>query len=187
MRLFLDRFPFHCWTDHTRTPPKEHWSVVLPVVLTAPALSAPPDWATPRLWVFDTGTRGEAFAWRQHLLDAGLDPNINRWPSPVLITSAVGGKETLPICVVDLWLVSNLPGLAGTPWQLELEPGLPFRDVPHLPDPEFHRPLLGLRPLLRAGLKVDLDFAQKTVSVWARRAPATRRRPVLESCGHSPL
>ena len=39
--------------------------------------------------------------------------------------------------------------------------GLP----PGLPDPQFHRPLIGLRAL-RAGLKVDIDCGHATVSVW---------------------
>jgi hypothetical protein len=41
-----------------------------------------------------------------------------------------------------------------------------------LPDPEFHQPLRGLHPLLRAGLKVELDFAQETTSVWIPDGPA---------------
>ena len=30
MPLFIDRFPFHSWTDQTRRRPKDYWSVVLP-------------------------------------------------------------------------------------------------------------------------------------------------------------
>jgi hypothetical protein len=164
--LFLDRFPFHCWTDHTRTPPQEHWAVVLPVLLTEAGLPAPPGDAAPQLWVFDTGARGEAFAWRHHLLSAGLDPNTERLLPPRTITSAVGGKELVPVRRALVWLVSNLPPLQGQPYPLELKDGLPFRDVPALPDPQFHRPLLGLRPLLRAGLRVDLDFRAKALSLW---------------------
>jgi hypothetical protein len=169
--LLLDRFPFHCWTDKTRTPPQEYWSIVLPVLLTEPGLAAPPATAISRAWLFDPGTRGEAFAWRQHIVDASLDPDLDRLPNSVAITSALGGKELLPICAADLWLVSNLPALGGTPWHLELLPGLPYRDGPQFPDPEFHRPLIGLRPLLRAGLKVELEFAQKTVSIWVPDKP----------------
>jgi hypothetical protein len=164
--LFLDRLPFHCWTDHTRSPPQEHWSVVLPVVLSDPGLPAPSANAVPRLWLFDTGTRGEAFVWRQHLLGAGLDPELKRQPHAVAITSVVGGKETVPVRAALLWLVSNLPALQGKPFPLELPHGVPFRDVPALPDPEFHRPVLGMRPLLRARLRVELDFAGRALSLW---------------------
>jgi hypothetical protein len=164
--LFIDRLPFHCWVDQTRTPPQPHWSIVLSILLTEPGLTVPPATATAQVWVFDTGTRGEAFAWRHHLVSAGLDPDVDRLPLPVTITSALAGRESLPVRRALLWLVSNLPALAGTPWRLELLPGLPFRDVATLPDPEFHRPLLGLRPLLRAGLRIELEFAQKTLSLW---------------------
>jgi hypothetical protein len=140
--------------------------VVLPVLLSEPGVPVPPPSAAPRLWLFDSGTRGEAFAWRQHLLDAGLDPTFDLYPRPVIISSSAGGKQAMPIRRALLWLVSNLPTLQNSPYRLELLPGLPFRDVPQLPDPQFHRPLIGLRPLLRAGLKIELNFAQKTVSVW---------------------
>jgi hypothetical protein len=163
--LFLDRLPFRRWTDNTRTPPREHWSVVLPVLLTEPGLTAPPTNASLHEWVFDTGTRGEAFAWRQHILAAGLNPDADRLPSPVRVTSAAGGKETLPVCAADLWLISNLSA-PPAPWHMELLPGPPFRDVPALPDPEFHRPLVGMRALLRARLRVELDFDGKTLSLW---------------------
>jgi hypothetical protein len=38
------------------------------------------------------------------------------------------------------------------------------RSVP--PDPEFHRALVGMRPLVRAGLKLEIDFANRAVSLW---------------------
>jgi hypothetical protein len=170
--LFLDRFSFKRWTDHTRTPPEHHWSVVVPILVTEPEVAAPPPGAAPQEWVFDTGNRGEAFAWRQHLLNAGLDPDALRIPGRMMITSALGGKEELPLCDVDLWLVSNLPALQGQPWRMEVHHGVPFRDVPQLPDPHFHRPLVGLRVLRRARLKVELDFAQDTISIWAPDSPS---------------
>ena len=37
----------------------------------------PPATATAQVWVFDTGTRGEAFAWRHHLGSTGFDPDVN--------------------------------------------------------------------------------------------------------------
>jgi hypothetical protein len=169
--LFIDRLSFHCWTDNTRNPPKEHWSIVLPVVLTEAGLSAPPPTAKPYQWVFDTGNRGEAFAWRQHLLDAGLNPDVERPSTTVAITSAFGDKEAVPVRWVLLWLQSNLPALEGQPYRLELPHGLPFRDVPTLPDPQFHRPVLGMRPLLRARVRVELDFAARTLSLWTPEPP----------------
>ncbi len=166
MPLFLDRFPFHCWMDQTKSPPRELWSVVVPVLVAEQGLPAPLPTVSPQRWVVDTGNRGDAFAWRRHLLTAGLDPAVKRSPRTVSITTAVGGKQRVPVRLADLWLVSNLPALQGSPWRLVLDPGIPFLDVAALPDPEFNRPLIGLRTLCRAGLRVELDCAQDTVSVW---------------------
>jgi hypothetical protein len=42
MPLFIDRLPFHCWTDATRSPPLSYWTVVLPILVAEPLLSVPP-------------------------------------------------------------------------------------------------------------------------------------------------
>ena len=68
MPLFIDRLPFHCWTDSTRTPPLPQWTIVLPIVLTEPMLLQPPSPTTATDWALDTGNRDEAFALG---LDAG--------------------------------------------------------------------------------------------------------------------
>lgn len=39
-------------------------------------------------------------------------------------------------------------------------------DIHTLPDPQFQRPLIGIRALRSAGLKVEIDFFHDTVSVW---------------------
>ncbi len=166
MPLFLDRFPFQRWVDQTRTPPVQQWVAVLPVLLSEPGLSAPPAGAAPQLWLLDTGSRGEAFAWRHHLLTGGLDPDVGHFPRTVSITSALGGKHSVPSREADLWLVSNLPALQGQPWRLELMQGIPFYDIQALPDPHFNRPLIGTRALRRGRLRVELDFDAAVVSVW---------------------
>ena len=71
MPLFIDRLPFACWTDATRSPPLSYWTVVLPVMVTEPSLMIPPAVACVQEWALDTGNRGEAFAWRYHVLQAG--------------------------------------------------------------------------------------------------------------------
>jgi hypothetical protein len=38
--------------------------------------------------------------------------------------------------------------------------------VPALPDPQFQRPLIDIRALRSARLRVETDFASDTVSVW---------------------
>lgn len=166
MPLFIDRLPFHFWNDLTRTPPLGYWTVVLPVLLTEPNLPAPPAGLALQQWALDTGNRGEGFAWRHHLIQSGLDPDRNRLAQPVAITAAVGGKMLVPICPVDLWLVSNLSISPPDPFRIVLQRGLPFQDVPNLPDPQFQRPLIGIRALRAAGLRLEIDFAHDTVSVW---------------------
>ncbi len=70
MPLFIDKLPFQRWTDATRTPPLSQWTIVLPVALTEPMLLNPPPVASASDWVLDTGNRGEAFAWRHHLMSS---------------------------------------------------------------------------------------------------------------------
>jgi hypothetical protein len=164
--LFIDRLPFVVWVDNTRTPPRLHWSVVLPVLLTEPSLATPPSNVQPQLWAVDTAHRGDAFAWRRHLLDASLDPDVSRIGGAMNITTALGGRTLVPVRLADLWLVSNIPSLQGATWQIELEPGIPFNNVMTLPDPHFNRPLIGLRALRRARLRVEVDCHTDTVSVW---------------------
>jgi hypothetical protein len=163
--LFLDRLPLSSWTDLTRTPPVRRWSVPLPVLLTEAGAPAPPPDAVPQRWAFDTGFTGDAFAWRGHLEGAGLDPDVEQ-AAPVRFGSSLGASALLPVRMADLWLVSNLPPFQGQPFRLALDPGIAFRNVRQRPDPEFHRPLVGIRTLLRAGLQVTIDFARATVSVW---------------------
>ncbi len=166
MPLFIDRLPFHYWEDQTRTPPLGYWTVVLPLRLTEANLPAPPAGQLPQDWVLDLGNRGEGYAWRHHLLSAGLDPDKNRLVRPIAITSVVGGKTIVPVRNADLWLVSNLPAFANAPYRMVLQRGLPFQDTTAIPDPQFQRPVIGVRALRRAGLRVEVDFARDTLSVW---------------------
>lgn len=164
--LFIHRLPFHVWTDNTRTPPTQFWSIRLPVIPAEPGLIVPPPAVPQQDWVLDTGNTGEAFAWRQHLIAAGLDPDVGR-VGFMGITSSLGGKkQSVPVRQADLWLVSNMPALATSPFRLEPFPGIPFRDAPQHSDPQLQRPLIGMRVLRRAGLLVELDFASDTVSIW---------------------
>jgi hypothetical protein len=78
----------------------------------------------------------------------------------------------VPIRKLDIWLLSNIPSFQGSPIRLSLKPGLPFLDLPKRPDPQYDRPLIGIRVLRRAGLRVELDFANDTVSVWTPDPPA---------------
>jgi hypothetical protein len=80
---------------------------------------------------------------------------------------------TVPVRDADLWLVSNLPALHATPYRIVLHRGLPFHDVPSRPDPEFQRPLVGVRALRAASLRAEIDFANGWTSVWTPDALAS--------------
>ncbi|MGO9468580.1 MAG: hypothetical protein ACLQVF_30995 [Isosphaeraceae bacterium] len=125
----------------------------------------PPSVKSATDWVLDTGNRREAFAWRHHLTQAGLDPEQGRMPLSITIRP-VAGRPTVPVRDADLWLVSNIAALRQISFRMVLHRGLPFRDVPSQPDPEFQRPLVGIRALRAAGLKVEIDFLNDTISVW---------------------
>ena len=139
MPLFIDRMPFHSWVDLTRSPPVPHWIIVLPVMVSEPLLMNAPAAVIVQDWELDTGNRGEGFAWRYHLLQAGLDPNQNRLPHSMTIRT-VSGKVVVPVRDIDLWLVSNLTVLPPTPYRIALQRGLPFLDIATVPDPQLHAP-----------------------------------------------
>src|SRR5262249_60699397 len=106
--LFIDRLPLHCWTDQTRTPPLEYWSVLLPVLVSDSGLPAPPPGAPVQHWAVGTGHNGEAFAWRRHLTAAALDPDVRRGAGHVRAV-VTGGQQPRPaIREADRWRVRNL-------------------------------------------------------------------------------
>jgi len=78
----------------------------------------------------------------------------------------LGARAQLPVRNADLWLLSNIPALHGKPFRLESHPGIAFRNTSQRPDPEFDRPLLGMRTLHRAGVMVLIDYSTATVSLW---------------------
>ena len=44
--------------------------------------------------------------------------------------------------------------------------GIVLRDSPLLPDPNLHRPLVGMQALIQAGLKLEIDCANQMLSLW---------------------
>ena len=95
-----------------------------------------------------------------------LDPDTDRVASAWLRGSAIVVGVKAPIRRADLWILSNIAHQASL--CLPLEGGIAFYDRRvATPDPELHRALLGMRPLIRAGLNLEVDFASRTFSVWA--------------------
>src|SRR4051794_3876286 len=94
--------PLHCWAD-------DHWSPRVPIILSAFG-QAPAPGVRPQGWIIDTGFTGEAFLWRHHLEDSGIDFNGAKEHRITLGWSASGEKKTAWSCKGHLWLVSNVPG-----------------------------------------------------------------------------
>jgi hypothetical protein len=163
--LFIDRLPLHAWIPPGSLSELPVWSVSLPIVVSDPGRLAPPLRVRPQRWVIDTRFSGEAFAWRQHLQELGLDPDALR-VGTVHLTPLGGTPQPFPMRDADLWLFSNIPALRDKPWRLQLHEGLALRDVPELPSPEINCPMLGMRGLVQRGLTVKLDLIGNTVSVW---------------------
>jgi hypothetical protein len=132
--LFLDNLPLHSWIDTAPSRPVRRWSVLLPAVL-SPAEWARfprPEAAQPARWKFDTGCPFGAYAWRHHLRQAGLRPDIHLADAEDAAWSAFGHREKLPVRTAALWLFSNIPALRDKPFRLALSPGITFidRDCP---------------------------------------------------------
>lgn len=161
---FIDRLPLHAWAPPGTLSERRPLSVSLPMLISN--LGVPPRHrARPQRWALDTRFTGEAYAWRHHLEEAGLDPDRMR-NGFTRLTPLGGAPQEYRLRSADLWLVSNIPALQDTPYRIELEDGVAFRDVAFLPHPEKNCPLLGMRALEPPGIKVEIDFTVRTASVW---------------------
>jgi hypothetical protein len=162
--LFIDRLPLYSWVPPGRLSQEHLLAVCLPVLVTDLG-SGPRLRARPQRWALDTRFTGEAYAWRHHLIGAGLDPDVRRKGSTYLAPLG-GASQEFPLCAASLWLVSNIPSLRTDPYRIILRNGIAFRNVHSLPNPETNCPLLGMRAIEEAGLRVLIDCAGGTVSVW---------------------
>ena len=116
MLLFIDRLPLYSWLPPRALPENRLLSVSLPLLVTNPGKS-PRLRARPQRWALDTRFTGEAFAWRHHLVEAGLDP---RAPAEWCDLSDSPGKHaaTVPL--------ASSPPLVGQ--QYSDSPGRSFPD-----------------------------------------------------------
>jgi hypothetical protein len=163
--LFIDRLPLRETVIDYAGSRVVTWYPLLPVILAEPGAAIPAADVPCRPWKFDSGNALDATGWRFHLEQAGLDPSARLRPETVSVRSANDAVETLPIRRAGLWLMSNIPALRGTPFRLPVYRGLPFYDrAPRRPEAIF--PLIGVRTMKRARLKVKIDFDALTISVW---------------------
>jgi hypothetical protein len=168
--LFIDRLPIHTsWHYETVQNARLYrgrMTTSLPALLSEPAPERRPRDMEPQRWVFDSGCSGEGLIWRRHLVESGLDPSRLRVGSHTI--HGVTGSLQAPIRSSSLWLFSNIPTLRLHPYRIPLNPGIPFRDA-EWPEEDMsyhHPPILGIEPLMRAGLRLHIDFRRRTLSVW---------------------
>jgi len=128
MLLFIDRLPLYSWPPRGALREDRLLSVSLPLILSNPGRQ-PRSRARPQRWAVDTRFTGEAYAWRHHLVEAGLDPDDLRH----------GFTSLLPLGRRPL----GFPALQSSPYQIPLDDGIAFRNVQSLPNPESNAPLLG--------------------------------------------
>ncbi len=164
MLLFLDRLPLYTWSPAAAFSETHLLSVCLPMLLTDPDRTPHPR-TKPQRWALDTRFTAEAFAWRHHLVEAGLNPD-ELHNGTIRLLPVGGPAQEFPLRMASLWLVSNIPALRDAPYCLELRDGIAFRNVQALPNPNSNLPLLGMKALASAGLKVLIDGRGRTVSVW---------------------
>ncbi len=169
MELFIEDQPFLAWTDNTRVPPRVHLFVSVDVIPSDPA--AEPTRPQPQRWFLDTCFSGEAYAYGYHLDNAAVAPLPPAWKVMSRLTSSVSSDDPklLPVQPADLWLVSNRAGADKKLrlFYLALNQGI-TRDDRTLTscDEIHHRALIGVPALVRAGVRVEIDFRRKVVSVW---------------------
>ena len=163
MPLFIDRLPLLGNT------------ISVSVIVSEPGLDAVPANAKAGESALDTGMSGDTFCWREHLEQAGLDADANRFHRTARVTTAVhlDRPVSLPVRNADIWLVSNIDSLRDSPLRLELAQGIVFRDeLPPLYSTSRPRAFIGLRALKRARLRIEIDLAAGVLSVWAPNVTA---------------
>jgi hypothetical protein len=162
--LFLDRLPLHWWIPSAGG--EKLWSVSVPALVTERNLTIPPAPAFGQRWRIDTGCTGNTYAWRASLLEAGLDPRRNILGTTRVVFGGGSTREDLLVRAGALWLFSNIPALRGDPHRLPLNPGITFVNRDFRGDPGLSTPVIGMRALRSAGLKLEIDCANDTVSLW---------------------
>jgi hypothetical protein len=163
MALFIDGLTF---TDFARTvqvpgypfPVQlKPFQVLWWVSLTPPQQHQLPP-GTPWLpALFDTGNNFTLSLREEHVKQAGPGLILAWSGSPLYVRDGSGIVRTVPRLLVDIWLHSNLPHLAGQPYPLRLGP----LGVAYYPSTGAAKgpplPLLGLAALWTGSLKLEID------------------------------
>lgn len=149
--------------DSPDDSPVESWSVSIPIIPTY-AGKEPSANAQPQQWVIDTGFDGDAFVWRNHFVEAGIEFDEVKHQTAWVTSTATGRKSEVWMCKVYLWLASSVP--PHEPYRLAVPKGVACRRET-ASDPNRCRALIGMRLLIRSRLRLQCDFGAFTFSLWA--------------------
>ncbi len=165
--MLFDQAAMHSWTDRTRAASREYWSVRVPVLISDPFLKSPPARQRRQFWTCDIGYTGAAYCLENHLREAGLDPAVWSFERTVANRSSLRpDKVHLPARQVRLWIPCDTSDKQTRYLMFDPHPGVVFGAPRKVLDPEFDRPLIGMKLLANSGLKIELDFVAKTFSIW---------------------
>jgi len=156
--LFVRDLPF--WPPDA--PLEVGQAINLPIIPTDPG-RAPPTGIRPFQWRFDSACTSDGFAQPPELLESGLSTSQDVNPDLPLRTASgqIVSQVRRPL---DLWLVSNIPALMARPFLIPTGQGIHVGA--NMRVPMAHFPVIGVRALRRAGVRVLSDFQRNTVSVW---------------------
>jgi hypothetical protein len=161
LTLFIADGPFYEGEDVG--PSGEPFRIVeirLRMAITEPSIPDPPQTPTLLEFVLDTGA-DYANVSPDHLATCGI-PLVGPPGGKVPLTLADGSNTEGWRRDVTLWLYSNMPELEDQPFRID-----PSMGVVVFPESDpLVRPLLGMSPLLEAGLRIDVSFSTRRFSVW---------------------
>jgi hypothetical protein len=163
MTLFIEGERFSEETDAS-DPTIRRVEIRLRMALTEPTASAPPQ--TPALLEFVLDTAADcANVFPDDLVTSAISPNGSPagWVDVILMD---GSTTQLPLRNLTLWLYSNLPGLANQPYRIDPGSGVVVLPKPHPSVKTKVRSLLGMGPLLDAGLRIELNAHTRQFSIW---------------------
>ena len=114
-------------------------------------------------FVLDTGT-DYAEVFPQHLKAFGIDPETGPSGGWVDILLINGKKTEGRMRDATLWLFGNSSDGETHPYPIELSRGLVV--IPKHDDSVNLLPVLGMNPLIDAGLRIELDAERQKFSAW---------------------
>ena len=161
MTPFISEQPFTVEFDH-QDPTIRRVEIRLRVAITEP-WSSPSDLSASIEFVLDTGT-DYAEVFPQHLNAFGIDPNTGPsggWVDVLLIN---GKKTEGRMRDATLWLFGNSSDREIDPYPIELSRGLVV--IPKDDNSINLLPVLGMNPLIDAGLRIELDGERQKFSAW---------------------